>query len=55
MEKKADWVEKTGGSQPIKRNWAEKGYQPSSNQPKPKPQDIRLPQGTGAVKPKKDK
>jgi len=31
------------------------GYQPSSGKPKPKPKNIRLPKGTGAVKPKKEK
>jgi len=55
MEKKANGMEKTGGYQPLRRNRFGEGYQPSSNKPKPNPQDIRLPQGTGAVKPKKDK
>jgi hypothetical protein len=55
MEKKTNGMEKTGGYQPPRRELEYKGYQPSSDKPRPKPQDIRLPKGTGAVKPKKEK
>jgi len=55
MEKKTNDMEKTGGYQPQRRSRLGGGYQPFSDKPRPKPQDIRLPKGTGAVKPKKEK